>query len=149
MKNLILILLLASFAVAQNQTATAPLTIVVNPKLAIVVPPTTALQAIVGRAYSLQLTSTGGVGIVTWTITVGALPNGLSMTAGGLISGTPVAVGASNFTITATDQAGSATSIKIKIMDKISVNAELNCCMTERFASPSIKVIASVTGRRN
>lgn len=53
---------------------------------------TTSLpQATVGVAYSFQMEATGGSGTYAWSITAGTLPAGLSMSAGGLISGTPTA----------------------------------------------------------
>lgn len=40
-------------------------------------------------AYSVQLTSSGGAGSPTWSVTAGTLHDGLTLTAGGLLSGTP------------------------------------------------------------
>jgi hypothetical protein len=46
--------------------------------------------AVVGQPYSFQLTETGGVPPITWSVTSGALPAGLSLNGGtGVISGTP------------------------------------------------------------
>ena len=42
-------------------------------------------------AYSLTLTATGGDGTYTWSVTVGALPLGLSLATNGAITGTPTA----------------------------------------------------------
>ena len=39
--------------------------------------------------YSQQLTASGGVGTLTWTRSAGGLPNGLSLSSTGVISGTP------------------------------------------------------------
>ncbi|MGQ0842241.1 M28 family peptidase, partial [Actinokineospora sp.] len=64
----------------------------------------------VGTATSLQLTATGGTAPYTWSAT--GLPTGLSITAAGLISGTPTTAGTYSVTATATDsasRAGSAT----------------------------------------
>lgn len=44
----------------------------------------------VGVAYSYQLQATGGSGNYAWTIASGTLPEGLSVSETGLISGTPV-----------------------------------------------------------
>jgi len=60
----------------------------------------------VGNAYSTQLVSTGGTGTVTWLQTGGTLPTGLSLSASGLISGTPsVTATATSLTFKATDSA--------------------------------------------
>ena len=54
-------------------------------------------------AYSAALATTGGNGAYTWSITSGSLPAGLSMSAGGVISGTPTGSGTSNFTVGVSD----------------------------------------------
>lgn len=47
----------------------------------------------VGRPYSWPLFAEGGRGPYTWTITQGTLPDGITMTPGGLLSGTPTQAG--------------------------------------------------------
>ncbi len=63
-------------------------------------------QGTVGVAYSRTITASGGTAPYTYSITAGALPTGLSLSGGGVISGTPTAAGTSTFTVTATDAAG-------------------------------------------
>lgn len=60
-------------------------------------------EATVGVVYSEVLSGSGGVAPYTWTIFSGALPTGLSLSAGGTISGTPTVGGDSTFTIRLTD----------------------------------------------
>ena len=61
-------------------------------------------QGVVGAGYTSELTVAGGVGAITWSITAGTLPAGLTMSAStGILSGTPTAAGTSNFTVTVTD----------------------------------------------
>ena len=69
-------------------TATAPATLAVNP--AITVTPATVPVAIPSVAYSQKLTATGGSGS-GYTFSATGLPSGLSISAGGTISGTPAA----------------------------------------------------------
>jgi hypothetical protein len=83
-------------------TAQARFTLLVNP------PPfsilTTALPGgAAGTAYSQTLATTGGgTGTVSWTLTSGSLPPGLSLAGStGVISGTPTAPGAYSFTVEA------------------------------------------------
>jgi hypothetical protein len=64
--------------------------------------------ATVGNAYSTTLSASGGSGTKSWTITAGSLPAGLSLSSGGVLSGTPTAPGTSSFT--AKVSAGSASS---------------------------------------
>ena len=60
----------------------------------------------VGYLYTLE--ATGDV-TITWDITVGALPTGLSLSAEGVISGTPTTVESQNFTVRATNASGNDT----------------------------------------
>jgi FtsP/CotA-like multicopper oxidase with cupredoxin domain len=47
--------------------------------------------------------ATGGVGAYTWSLASGSLPAGLTLSAAGVLSGTPTATGTFNFTIRVTD----------------------------------------------
>jgi hypothetical protein len=59
-----------------------------------------------GIAFNQQLTGSGGAAPYTFTLRSGTLPAGLSLTAAGLLSGTPSTPGAPAFTIRATDVNG-------------------------------------------
>lgn len=59
-----------------------------------------------GTAYSQIFEATGDAP-VTWSVTSGSLPAGLSLSEDGKISGTPTAEGTSTFTVTATNSIGS------------------------------------------
>lgn len=65
----------------------------------------------VGVAYSETITSVPGQPPITYVVTSGSLPAGLSLASGGVISGTPTTVGTSSFTVTATD-ANSMTGVQ-------------------------------------
>ncbi|MEE1944980.1 MBG domain-containing protein [Pedobacter sp. KR3-3] len=70
----------------------------------IVVNPTTLPAPSVGVAYSQTITSTGGTSPRSFAVTAGFLPSGVTLNgATGVLSGTPSAAGAYNFTVTATD----------------------------------------------
>ena len=93
----------APFSIAQNYTIDVPApTITVDPAT---LPDTTA-----GLAYSQTLSANGGVGPYTFTVTAGALPNGLTLSNGGALSGTTTTSGTFNFTVTATDTYGQTAS---------------------------------------
>jgi len=62
----------------------------------------------VGTAASLQLSASGGTSPYTWTAS--GLPTGLSISSGGLISGTPSAAGTFNVSATAKDSTGTTGS---------------------------------------
>ncbi|HMV87962.1 MAG TPA: putative Ig domain-containing protein [Blastocatellia bacterium] len=67
--------------------------------------PTNLPNASLGAPYSQQLTQTGGTGAIAWS-SAGTLPNNLTLSAGGLLSGTPTTAGTFNFTARATDANG-------------------------------------------
>ncbi len=70
----------------------------------ITVSPSTLTNGMVNSAYSQTVTSSGGVGTVTFSISSGSLPAGLSLNSTtGLISGTPTSTTAATFTVRATD----------------------------------------------
>jgi PKD repeat protein len=54
-------------------------------------------------SYSETITASGGMEPYTYSVTTGTLPTGLSLSTGGIISGTPTATGTFPFTITAID----------------------------------------------
>jgi len=89
-----------------NEPGTANVVVLsVNP--AIVFPGNTLGNGAVAQAYSSQINqASGGTPGYTYTVTGGTLPDGLTLSAAGLISGTPGTAGNFNFTITATDSKG-------------------------------------------
>ncbi len=69
---------------------------------AITVAPGTVPNATVGAAYSQTLSASGGTAPYTFAAT-GSVPSGLTLSAGGTLSGTPTTAGDFSFTVTATD----------------------------------------------
>lgn len=57
----------------------------------------------VGASYYQSLASSGGITPYTWTVTVGTLPAGLTLSTDGVISGTPTTPGSSSFTVQVQD----------------------------------------------
>lgn len=60
----------------------------------------------ISRSYSQTITASGGSAPYSYSHTSGTLPNGLSLSSGGAITGTTGATGTFSFTITATDAGG-------------------------------------------
>ena len=59
------------------------------------------------QVYSQTVAATGGTAPYAWSITVGALPAGLTLNGStGAITGTPTTAGTANFTLQAQDSAG-------------------------------------------
>ena len=67
--------------------------------------PSTLSNGTVSTAYSQTITASGGTGPYVFTSS-GTLPTGLSLSSGGVLSGTPTTAGTFTFTVIATDQAG-------------------------------------------
>jgi len=90
-------------------SATQALTIVIS---AAATPPVITMETLpggtTGEAYSQTLTATGTAPFA-WELESGDLPNGLNLAENGAISGTPTTAGTFNFTVKATNAAGSAT----------------------------------------
>src|SRR5467141_1024705 len=64
----------------------------------------------VGQAYSTQMNATGGTSPYTWSASPGSLPAGLTLSAAGVIGGTPTIAGSSTFTATVSDTSSQSTS---------------------------------------
>ena len=63
--------------------------------------------ATVGSAYSLKVSASGSTPM-TWAVTSGSLPSGLSLNStSGIVSGTPSTASSATFTVTASNAAGS------------------------------------------
>lgn len=63
-----------------------------------------------GVAYSQTLAAAAAGGTPTWTVTSGNLPAGITLSAAGVLSGTPTAVGTSTFTVQSSTGAASFAS---------------------------------------
>ncbi len=77
--------------------------IVVSGAGALALSPGSLPAGTVGVTYSTTLTAGGGGGTYTFSVTGGALPSGLALSALGVLSGTPTSGGSFSVTITATD----------------------------------------------
>jgi hypothetical protein len=65
--------------------------------------PGTVPSGTAGIPYSQSFSATGGTGTVSFALTAGSLPAGLTLTSVGALSGTPTQVGTFSFTVTAFD----------------------------------------------
>ena len=75
----------------------------------------TLLNGEVTVAYSQTLVVTGGAAPYTWSLSAGTLPRGLSLSAAGVISGTPSRTGTSTFTVKVLDALGAAATQALSI----------------------------------
>jgi len=95
-------------------TATKALSIVINATPSIT---TSSLPGgTVGTAYNQTLAASGGTTPLTWSLSSGSLPAGLSLVAStGAITGTPTASGTSNFTARVSDSVGATATKALSI----------------------------------
>lgn len=74
--------------------------------IAVTGPPAVATASLPGGlegvSYLHTLAATGGVGPYVWSVASGSLPDGLGLSVGGVLAGTPTALGVFNFTVRAT-----------------------------------------------
>ncbi|HEV2396264.1 MAG TPA: Ig domain-containing protein, partial [Candidatus Sulfotelmatobacter sp.] len=88
---------------AQSQTSPA-LTITIGPPPPLSVSPSSLPQGQTATPYSTQLSASGGIAPYTWSITSGQLPPGLTFNpANSKITGTPILVTTSTFTVQVSD----------------------------------------------
>ena len=85
--------------------------------LPIAVSTATLAAGSVRQPYQATLTANGGTGLTSWSVVSGTLPAGLQLSANGVLSGTPTAVGAFTFTVQATDAgwAGNAAQATLSV----------------------------------
>ncbi len=132
-----------NFTVRARDTAlvagTRPLTLIVDPSGApggpVIVTTSTLPNGIVGQAYSQGLSASGGQPPYTWAITLGSLPSGLTLSANGVISGTPTGAVISSFTVRATDSAASPQQGSAALM--LTVDVASNGVFITTAALPS------------
>ena len=96
-------LAIGASACSKGGTRTQVVTQAPPPLLAIST--TTLAAATVGVAYSATLTAANGTTPYAWSLAQGSLPPGLSLAAGGTITGTPTAPGTYAFTVRVDDAA--------------------------------------------
>jgi len=84
-------------------SVTQTYTVVISNAPTITVNPPTLPNGALTVPYNQTITAMGGTGSITFGISAGALPGGLTLSPAGLLSGTPTATGPFTFTIQATD----------------------------------------------
>ena len=96
-----------------SDTQPVSLTVIAGPSLAFPAPPAGWTNTV----YGDTLTVSDGTSPFAWSVSSGALPAGLSLSADGNLSGTPTAAGVASFTVKVSDANGQsatqATSITI------------------------------------
>ena len=86
---------------AGSLSATRSLQLIVTP--AVTISNLSLLPGVVGVAYNQIFAATGGTAPYAWSVAAGALPQGLTLSAAGNLTGTPTAAGSYNFTVQVRD----------------------------------------------
>jgi hypothetical protein len=95
-------LLQAQDSSRMDRTDAKTVTITVAPA-AIEIPVSALPAGVYQSRYEAVLSATGGTGSYTWSVVGGAVPSGVIVDAGGLVSGEPQRVGLFTFSVQATD----------------------------------------------
>ena len=101
-----------------SQTISKSLSITINPAAPppLVITTASPLPAgTIGAAYSQTLTASGGTPPYSWSVTSGTLPAGLTLSAAGLLSGTPTAATTVTFDIQVSDSGSQKISKSLSI----------------------------------
>lgn len=94
--------------------------------------------AVINVPYSATFAATGGLQPFTWALASGTLPPGLSISAAGVISGTPTTVGTANFKVKVTDSQTPSAAVDIA-NESITVNSPL-AITTSSLTAGSVNV---------
>lgn len=108
---------------------------------ALTITTTTLSSGTVGTAYSASVSASGGTSPYSYEVTSGSLPNGLSMSSAGAISGTPTTEETSTFTVTVTDSAETPAT------DTQELSLTISSAGEETESRPILKGRFSLTGR--
>jgi hypothetical protein len=86
----------------------------------------------VAGGYSSTLAATGGATPYSWSVLTGSLPNGLTLSSAGVVSGTPSVAGSFSFTA--------------QVKDASSTTASRNFSINVASPTPSVAIISPATG---
>jgi hypothetical protein len=97
---------------ANGATAQAALTLTINPdpNQGLVITTLALPRAVVGRPYAVTLTASGGTTPYSWSVASGTLPEGLMLSADGMLTGTASIAGSYTFAIQVVDSSTTALS---------------------------------------
>src|SRR6185369_14476885 len=82
---------------------------------AVVIETSSLTDALIGTSYSQQLRADAGTPPYAWSLTSGAMPDGITLDSAGSLSGTPTAVGSFGFTLRVVDAARASAERQFQI----------------------------------
>lgn len=104
--------------------------------------------ASVGAPYSFQIKDQGITSNVTYAVTDGTLPAGLTLSPGGLISGTPTAVGSASFTVKGTAVSTNPSADGTRVDSKtftLNVAEPLVARVSNRMAEVGVRYVRTLS----
>jgi probable HAF family extracellular repeat protein len=107
-----------SGAASQTVTISGPVTYTANFNLLppVISCPLGSGPAVIGAVYAVNCTASGGVSPYTWSISTGALPDGMTLNSStGAITGTPTVIGLYTFIIGTTDSSNPAQTATLSV----------------------------------
>jgi hypothetical protein len=130
-----------------SNTGSGSFSITVNPAVSVTTG-TTLPTGYVGASYSQTLAATGGSGTgYSWAVASGStLPGGLSLSAAGVLSGTPTTAGTPSFTVTVTDSAQNTASATFTITIKAGVSITTGTTLPTGYVGASYSQTLAATG---
>lgn len=129
---------------AANLTATAALSITIIDPSPLAVGTTSLPNGARNVDYTAVLQASGGVAPYSWSVTAGALPAGLDLSASGVISGTPTTTGTASFTVQVAD-AESPTPATVSVPLGIVINPEPFSIATTSLPNGTVGIAYSTT----
>jgi Putative Ig domain len=138
-----------SVTVTDSAKATATLSLSLTVKKGVSITTAAALpDGYVGASYSKTFAAAGGSETgYTWAVESGSsLPGGLTLTAGGVLSGKPTAVGAASFSITVTDSAQNSATVQFTSTIKAGLAVTTPNVLPNAILGSSYAVQLSATG---
>jgi hypothetical protein len=138
---------------AQTQTVSFSMTVatIADDLSLLSVTSTSLSQGQVGASYALTLSASGGTPGYSWTMASGSLPAGLTLSSGGVISGTPTASGTFGFSVEVTDSGSPAQTQTVSLSLTISAAGATPLAITSSnlangTSGASYSVMLSVAG---
>jgi len=114
-----------------GNTSSQAFTVSIDPPLLLAVATTSLADGTEGALYSQTLAAKNGVKPYTWNVASGTLPSGVTLSAAGVLSGTPGAAETFTFTVQVTDSTTptpevATQSLSLEVNPSSGTNAALN-----------------------
>ena len=105
-------------------TTTRDILVEVKDSGTLLIQPRVLSTAVFGRPYSEQLEAQGGVDPIAWIRQLGRLPDGVTLSTSGELSGTPMLVGRFRFVVEARDSGGGQSARDVATFELVVQDAE-------------------------